>query len=63
MTRGKRELATENEIEDALPGATGLREKRALFRIPESGKREGSYMLPVSPQEYWDRLPLEDQSM
>ena len=58
--RGQRkELATENEIEDALPGATGRREKRALLRIPESGKRERSYMLPVSPQEYRDRLPLE----
>ena len=54
-----------DEIEDALPGATGFREKRTLLRSQNHGigqGNKGSYILPVGPQEYGDRLPLEDQS-
>ena len=46
-------MTREDEIEDALPGATRLREKHSLRRFRNHSTVKGderSRMLPVSPQ-------------
>jgi len=61
-----KEMMRENEIEDALPGATRLREKHSLCRFRNHGivkgkkKREDMHAHCESTK-YWDRLPLENQ--